>query len=187
MLALSGVLAHLNMRCGRCHQSFVITGSRQSMVDRPILIDIVENANANRHYRTRNIPFRRRESFETQLNNMEEQGIIEKAPTGESFTRGHVLVVVPKKGSTKPRITVALSGIRFYFWQESISSDFFLNEDVRDKKYCKIRQKGALSNHGGGVGSLKNELLARVDARDLVKLIVAPVMLTSVSDTMPLS
>ena len=77
-------------------------------------IDIVENAIPCRHYRARNIPFQWRESVEAQLKDMEEQGIIEKVPTGESSTWCHPLVVVPKKGSTEPRITVDLSGLNKY-------------------------------------------------------------------------
>ena len=80
----------------------------------PMHIDIVEYAIPCRHYRARNIPFQWRESVEAQLKDMEEQGIIEKVPTGESFTWCHPLVVVPKKGSTEPRITVDLSGLNKY-------------------------------------------------------------------------
>ena len=80
----------------------------------PMHIDIVENAIPCRHYCARNIPFQWRESVEAQLKYMEEQGIIEKVPTGESFTWCHPLAVVPKKGSTEPRITVDLSGLNKY-------------------------------------------------------------------------
>ena len=42
------------------------------------------------------------------------KGVIEKVLVGESFTWCHPKVVVPKKSSAEPRITVDLTGLNKY-------------------------------------------------------------------------
>ena len=45
---------------------------------------------------------------------MTSQGIIEKVPIGESLTWCHPMVIVPKKASDEPRVTVDLTGLNKY-------------------------------------------------------------------------
>ena len=77
-------------------------------------IDLQDNAVPCRHYRPRLVPFRWRESVQQQLEHMASQSIIEKVPVGESFTWCHPMVVVPKKNSDEPRVTVDLTGLNKY-------------------------------------------------------------------------
>ena len=60
------------------------------------------------------IPFQWRAAVEAQLASMVTKGVIEKVPVGESFTWCHPMVVVPKKSSAEPRITVDLTGLNKY-------------------------------------------------------------------------
>ena len=80
----------------------------------PMHIDLQDNAVPCRHYRPRQVPFRWRESVQQQLGHMASQSIIEKVPVGESFTWCHPMVVVPKKNSDEPRVTVDLTGLNKY-------------------------------------------------------------------------
>ena len=52
--------------------------------------------------------------MEAQLSSMVSKGVIEKVPVGESLTWCHPMVVVPKKSSAEPRITVDLTGLNKY-------------------------------------------------------------------------
>ena len=83
----------------------------RAMEGPPMHIDLVDGTVPCRHYRARSIPFRWKESVFKQLAEMEAKGVIEKVPTGESYQWCHPMVVVPKKNSTEPRITVDLTGL----------------------------------------------------------------------------
>ena len=74
-------------------------------------IDLVDGAIPCRHFKARTIPFKWRESVHQQLKKMEEKNIIEKVPVSESITWCHPMVVLPKKNSDEPRITVDLTGL----------------------------------------------------------------------------
>ena len=73
-------------------------------------IDLRRDAMPCRHLQPRTIPLRWRETVETQLTTMVAKGAIEKVPVGESYDWGHTMVVVPKRDSSEPRITVDLTG-----------------------------------------------------------------------------
>ena len=77
-------------------------------------IDLQDNAVPCRLYRPRQVPFRWCESVQQQLEHKASQSIIEKVPVGESFTWCHPMVVVPKKNSDEPRVTVDLTGLNKY-------------------------------------------------------------------------
>ena len=77
-------------------------------------IELQEDAVPCKCYHVRTIPFHWREAVEQQLNSMVEDDIIEKVPVGEAFTWCHPVVIVPKKGTHEPRITVDLTGVNKY-------------------------------------------------------------------------
>ena len=52
--------------------------------------------------------------MEAQLSSMVSKGVIEKVPVGESLTWCHPMVVVSKKSSAEPQITVDLTGLNKY-------------------------------------------------------------------------
>ena len=93
----------------------------RAMEGPPMHIDLVDGTVRCRHYRARSIPFRWKESVFKQLAEMEAKGVIEKAPTGESYQWCHPMVVVPKKNSTEPRITVDLTGLNCFVKVSGIS------------------------------------------------------------------
>ena len=86
----------------------------RSMAGPPMHITLRSDAVPCRHYRARAIPFQWRDAVEGQLSSMEAKGVIEKVPVGEPFTWCHPMVVVPKKASAEPRITVDLTGLNKY-------------------------------------------------------------------------
>ena len=87
----------------------------RSMTGPPMHIDLRDDAVPCRHYRAHStIPFQWRAAVEAQLASMVTKGVIEKVPVGESFTWCHPMVVVPKKSSAEPRITVDLTGLNKY-------------------------------------------------------------------------
>ncbi|XP_065196416.1 uncharacterized protein LOC135827906 [Sycon ciliatum] len=81
------------------------------MSGEPMRIELINGASPCRLYRARSIPFRWRDAVQNQLSDMVGKGVIEKVPVGEAYTWCHPLVVVPKKNSSEPRITVDLTGL----------------------------------------------------------------------------
>ena len=81
------------------------------MSGEPMRIELINGASPCRLYRARSIPFRWRDAVQNQLFDMVGKGVIEKVPVGEAYTWCHPLVVVPKKNSSEPRITVDLTGL----------------------------------------------------------------------------
>ena len=79
------------------------------MAGPPMHINLRSDAGPCQHYRTRIVPFQWRDVVEAQLSSMMSIGVIEKVPLGESLTLCHPMVVVPKKLSAMPRITVDLT------------------------------------------------------------------------------
>ena len=86
----------------------------RSMAGPPMHITLRSDAVPCRHYRACAIPFQWRDAVEGQLSSMESKGVIKKVPVGEPFTWCHPMVVVPKKASAEPRITVDLTGLNKY-------------------------------------------------------------------------
>ena len=86
-------------------------GPFRAMEGPPMHIDLRSDATPCRQYRARTIPFQWRDAVEQQLNTMVAKDVIERVPVGESITWCHPMVVVPKKGSAEPRITVDLTGL----------------------------------------------------------------------------
>ena len=77
----------------------------------PMHIELEDCATPCKHFKPRSIPFRWREAVQDQLDNMVLKDVIEKVPVGESYQWCHPMVVVPKKDSSEPRITVDLTGL----------------------------------------------------------------------------
>ncbi len=67
-----------------------------------------------KHFKPRNIPFHWQDAVHDQIQSMIGKNIIEKVPIGEAYTWCHPMVVVPKKDSSEPRITVDLTGLNKY-------------------------------------------------------------------------
>ena len=88
--------------------------SLRSTAGPPMHITLRSDAVPCRHYPAHAIPFQRRDAVEGQLSSMESKGVIEKVPVREPFTWYHPMVVVPKKASAEPRITVDLTGLNKY-------------------------------------------------------------------------
>ena len=80
----------------------------------PMHIELEDSAVPCRHLKPRSIPFRWREAVHNQLESMLEKDIIEKVPVGEPYHWCHPMVIVPKKDSSEPRITVDLTGLNKY-------------------------------------------------------------------------
>ncbi|CAL8135979.1 unnamed protein product [Orchesella dallaii] len=84
------------------------------MTGAPMKIDLIPDAKPCRRYKTYTIPFHWREQVQQQLDDMKTKGIIEPVPVGESVDWCHPMVIVPKKDTTEPRITVDLTGLNKY-------------------------------------------------------------------------
>jgi hypothetical protein len=54
------------------------------------------------------------ESVKAQLDSMEAKGVIEKVSVSESIEWLHPMVVIPKKNSPEPQITIYLQGLNAY-------------------------------------------------------------------------
>ncbi|UYV63017.1 K02A2.6-like [Cordylochernes scorpioides] len=80
----------------------------------PMSIELVKDAVPCKRYRAYNVPFHWRDPVKTQLDTMLAKGIIEQVPVGEAIDWCHPMVVVPKKGSSEPRVTVDLTGLNKY-------------------------------------------------------------------------
>ena len=77
-------------------------------------INLRSDAVPCQHYRARTVPFQWRDAVEAQLSSMVSKGVIEKVLVGESLTWCHLTVVLPKKSSAEPQITVYLTGLNKY-------------------------------------------------------------------------
>ncbi|CAL8106515.1 unnamed protein product [Orchesella dallaii] len=77
----------------------------------PMSIKLVEGAQPCKRYRAYNIPFHWRDKVKEGLDSMISKDIIEPVPVGEAIDWCHPMVVVPKKASSEPRITVDLTGL----------------------------------------------------------------------------
>ena len=87
------------------------------MAGPPLRINLRRDAVPCQHYRARTVPLQWRDAVEAQLSSIVSKGVIEKVPVGESLTWCHrypMVVVVPKKLSAEPRITVDLTGLNKY-------------------------------------------------------------------------
>lgn len=72
----------------------------------------MEGAIPCKRYNAYNIPFHWREKVQEGLKSMVEKDIIEPVPVGEVIDWGNPMVVVPKKASSEPRITIDLTGLK---------------------------------------------------------------------------
>ena len=86
----------------------------KAMQGPPMHIELEDSAVPCRHLKPRSIPFRWRAAVHNQLESMLEKNIIEKVPVGEPYHWCHPMVIVPKKDSSEPRITVDLTGLNKY-------------------------------------------------------------------------
>ena len=66
------------------------------------------------HYRAHAILFQWHDAVEAQPLSMGSKGVLKKVPVGEPFMWCHPMVVVPKKASTEPRITVDFTWLNKY-------------------------------------------------------------------------
>ena len=80
------------------------------LAEPPMHINLRSDAVPGQHYRARTVPFQWRDAVEAQLSSMVSKGVIEKVPVGQ-LTLCHPMVVVPKKSSAEPLITVDLTGL----------------------------------------------------------------------------
>ena len=83
----------------------------KAMQGLPMHIEFEDCATPCKHFKPRSIPFWWREAVQDQLDNMVQEDVIEKVPVGESYQWCHPMVVVLKKDSSEPRITVDLTGL----------------------------------------------------------------------------
>ena len=81
------------------------------MAGPPMHIDLDSSAVPRKCFRARTIPFHWRDSVHSQLDSMMKKGVIERVPVGETYDWCHPMVVVPKKDSQEPRITVDLTAL----------------------------------------------------------------------------
>lgn len=81
---------------------------------KPMHIDIIPGANPCKKLRPYSVPLHWREKLKRQIDKMEDMGIIEKVPVGESYQWCHGMVVTPKKHSDELRLTVDLKGLNKY-------------------------------------------------------------------------
>ena len=81
------------------------------MAGPPMHINLDSNAVPHKCFRARTIPFHWRDSVRSQLDSMMKKGVIERVPVGETYDLCHPMVVVPKKDSQEPRITVDLTAL----------------------------------------------------------------------------
>ena len=86
----------------------------RAMKGPPIHIELREDAIPCKHYKPRTIPFHWQAQVKQQLDSMVNSGVIEAVPIGESYAWCHPMVVVPKKDTSKLRITVDLTGLNKY-------------------------------------------------------------------------
>jgi len=77
----------------------------------PMKIELIDGATPCKRYKAYTIPYHWRDSVKSQLEKMQAKDVIESVPVGEPIDWCHPIVVVPKKGSQEPRITVDLSGL----------------------------------------------------------------------------
>ena len=82
----------------------------KAMQGLPMHTEFEDCATHCKHFKPRSIPFRWREAVQDQLDNMVQEDVIEKVPVGGSYQWCHPMVVVLKKDSSEPRITVDLTG-----------------------------------------------------------------------------
>ena len=89
-------------------------GLLKAMEGPPMKVELVANAQAVRRYKPYSVPVHWQEKVKSQLDSMEKKGIIEDVPLNEVPEWTHPMVVVPKKGSEEPRITVDFTAINPY-------------------------------------------------------------------------
>ena len=85
----------------------------KAMQELPMHIELEDCATPCKQVKPRSIPFRWREIVQDQLDNIVQKDVIEKVPVGEtqSYQWCHPMVVVPKKDSSQPPMTVDLRGL----------------------------------------------------------------------------
>ena len=77
-------------------------------------IELEDDAVPCRHYKARTVPFHWRQAVQGQLEDMVDKGNVENVRVGEAMTWCHPMVIVPKKNSSEPTITVDLTGLKKY-------------------------------------------------------------------------
>ena len=93
----------------------------------PMHIELEDCATPCTHFKPRSIPFRWREAVQDQLDNMVQKDVIEKVPVGESYQWCHPMVIVQKKDSSEPQITVDFTELNKY-----VKRTAYLTRDPRE-------------------------------------------------------
>ena len=86
----------------------------QPMKGPKMKIEISEDAIPAKRYKAYTIPYNFERKVKAELDSIESKGIIEKVPVGEPIVWCHPMIVVPKKGSDEPRLTVDLRQLNKY-------------------------------------------------------------------------
>ena len=89
-------------------------GELKPMKGPPMKIVLEENAVPSRRFKPYSIPVSYQKSVKDELDAMESKGIIERTPLGEPISWCTSIIVVPKKGTMEPRITVDLRNLNKY-------------------------------------------------------------------------
>ena len=89
----------------------------------------------------RTIPFQWSAAVKAQLASMVTKGVIEKVPVGESFTWCHPMMVVPKKSSAEPQITVDLTGLNKYVQRSAYPTECQTRSSPASHQACGILRR----------------------------------------------
>ena len=76
------------------------------MAGPPLNIDMDSHAVPRKCFRGHTIPFHSRDSIRSHLDSMMKKGVLGRVPVGETYDWCHPMVVVPRKDSQEPHITV---------------------------------------------------------------------------------
>lgn len=113
-VASYGVEAEKRDLLTRFKSVFDDEGPLRIMNGPPMMIELEEGAVPSRVFKPYSIPVHWKEKVKTKIDAMQEQGIVEDVPMGEAPEWIHPMVVVPKKSSDEPRITIDFSALNRY-------------------------------------------------------------------------
>ncbi len=89
-------------------------GELRAMKGPEMSIELTEEAKPRRVYKAYSIPMPWKDKVKEHLDKMQEKGVIEDVPINETPEWTHPMVVVPKKNSSEPRVTVDFKAINPY-------------------------------------------------------------------------
>ena len=93
---------------------FCEDGPLKKMQGPPMKIELVPGAVPRRTYKAYSIPIHWQDAVKEKLDEMQAKGVIEDVPAGSVPEWSHPMVVVPKKTSEEPRITVDFTALNKY-------------------------------------------------------------------------